>query len=135
MSAKSYEGRCHCGAVGWRYEAEPERATVCSCTVCRKTGTMWIYGTKDETVFVDGPTQSYTRADSGDLEFHFCPTCGNLQSWQPTEKPAETGYRLAVNLRLAEPQLVAHIPIHRFDGLETWKSVDSQNRTVADYWF
>jgi len=42
---------------------------------------------------------------------------------------------MAVNLRLAEPEGVAHIPIDHFDGLNTFKDQTRDGRCVADYWF
>ncbi|WP_439898055.1 GFA family protein [Aquabacterium humicola] len=33
-------GSCHCGAVQWRFDGEPESATACNCTVCRRCGTL-----------------------------------------------------------------------------------------------
>ena len=43
--------------------------------------------------------------------------------------------RIAVNLRLAEPQAVAQIPIDHFDGLDTFEDLPRDGRCVADYWF
>jgi hypothetical protein len=43
--------------------------------------------------------------------------------------------RIAVNLRLAEPQAVATIPIDHFDGLDTFEDLPRDGRCVADYSF
>jgi hypothetical protein len=43
--------------------------------------------------------------------------------------------RIAVNLRLAEPEAVAQIPIDHFDGLDTFDDLPRDGRCVADYWF
>jgi hypothetical protein len=40
-----------------------------------------------------------------------------------------------VNLRLAEPETVAHRLIEHFDGLETFKDLPSDGRCVRDMWF
>ena len=42
---------------------------------------------------------------------------------------------MAVNLRLAEPQAVARIPIDHFDGLSRFEDLPRDGRCVADYWF
>ena len=41
----------------------------------------------------------------------------------------------AVNLRLAEPEVVAPIPIDHFDGLEKFEDLPRDGRCVSDYWF
>ncbi|HUN77272.1 MAG TPA: hypothetical protein VMU40_22375 [Steroidobacteraceae bacterium] len=43
--------------------------------------------------------------------------------------------RIAVNLRLAEPEDVAQIPIDHFDGLNTFRDLPRDGRHVCDYWF
>jgi hypothetical protein len=43
--------------------------------------------------------------------------------------------RIAVNLRLAEPDAVAKIPIDQFDGLDSFEDLPRDGRCVADYWF
>ncbi len=53
------EGACHCGTVAWRFEGPVESATACNCTVCRRYGTLWIYGHEGEEISVTGPTQVY----------------------------------------------------------------------------
>jgi len=40
-----------------------------------------------------------------------------------------------VNLRLAEPETVAQIPIDHFDGLVSFDDVPRDGRCVKDYWF
>jgi len=43
--------------------------------------------------------------------------------------------RIAVNVRLAEPEAVAHLPIDHFDGLASFQDLPRDGRCVADYWF
>jgi hypothetical protein len=42
---------------------------------------------------------------------------------------------LSVNLRLAEPEAVARIPVDHFDGLDTFDDLPRDGRCVRDYWF
>ena len=42
--------------------------------------------------------------------------------------------RIAVNLRLTEPDLVALLPIDHFDGLDSFSDLLRDGRCVADYW-
>ncbi len=126
------QGSCLCGAVHWRFDGVPESATVCNCTACRRYGTLWAYDFEGEAITVSGPTQAYVRGDS--LGFHFCPTCGCVAFWRSLTQ--ENGRRrIAVNLRLAEPDPVAQIPIDRFDGLNSWQDLPRDGRCVVHYWF
>ncbi len=128
------EGSCHCGAVRGRFESEPEGATACNCTVCRRYGVLWIYGHEGEDVDVRGPTKAYTRGAA--IDFNFCPTCGCVVSWRARMLEPDGRRRLAVNLRLADdPDQVAQIPIDHFDGLNTFDDLPRDGRRVVDYWF
>ena len=60
---------------------------------------------------------------------------GGVAFWRARQKDQEGRRRMAVNLRLAEPEAVAHIPIDHFDGLNTFKDLPRDGRCVADYWF
>ncbi len=127
------QGSCHCGAIHWRFAGEPDGATACNCTVCRRYGVLWAYGYDGEGVTVSGATRAYVRGEA--IEFHFCPTCGCVAFWR-AQRPSRDGRRrIAVNLRLAEPEAVARIPIDHFDGLSTFKDIGRDGRCVADYWW
>lgn len=127
------EGSCHCGAVSWRFAGQPDDATACNCTVCRRYGVLWIYAHEGDGIDVAGPTTAYVRGSS--IEFHFCPTCGCITFWR-ARTPDDSGRtRIAVNVRLAEPDAVADIPIRHFDGLNTFDDLPEDGRCVSDYWF
>lgn len=127
------QGSCHCGEVKWRFEGIPESATACNCTVCRRYGVLWAYGFEGEGIHVSGATQAYIRGKS--IGFHFCPVCGCVAYWRSLEHHKEGRRRIAVNLRLTEPEAVAHIPIDHFDGLKSFEDLPPDGRCVADYWF
>lgn len=125
-------GSCHCAAVKWQYEGDPGEATACNCTVCRRYGTLWIYGYEGAGVIVTGRTQSYVRGP--DLEFHFCPVCGCVTHWRGVRPKPNGLHRFGLNVRLAEPEAVAHLPVRHFDGLTTGRGMPRDGRRVADYW-
>ena len=127
------EGACHCGAVHWRFDGVPDGATACNCTVCRRYGALWAYDFENEGVHLTGPTQIYTRGEA--IEFHFCFTCGCVVAWRARPSSPPQRRRMAVNLRLAEPQSVARIAIDHFDGLNSFEDLPRDGRCVADYWF
>ncbi len=127
------EGSCHCGAVHWRFSGVPERATACNCTVCRRYGVLWAYDFESEGISVSGPTRAYVRGES--IEFHFCPRCGCVAYWRAKEPDEHGRRRIAVNLRLTEPEAVGKVPIDHFDGLDSFKDLPGDGRCVSDYWF
>jgi hypothetical protein len=127
------QGSCLCGEVRWLFEGQPDGATACNCTACRRYGVLWAYDYEDEGIKVSGKTQAFVRGNA--LEFHFCPNCGCLAFWRGLQKDKEGRLRIAVNLRLAEPEAVAQIPIDHFDGLNTFDDLPRDGRCVSDYWF
>lgn len=127
------EGSCHCGSVRWQFRGEPCGATACNCTVCRRYGALWAYEYEDEGIRMSGATQPYVRGRA--IEFHFCPVCGCVVFWRAKQSDQQGRRRIAVNLRLAEPEAVAQIPIDHFDGLNTFEKLGRDGRCLADYWF
>ena len=127
------QGSCLCGAVRWTFERQPDGATACNCTACRRYGVLWAYDYEDEGIKVLGKTQAYDRGTN--REFHFCPACGCVAFWRGLRKDEEGRIRIAVNLRLAEPEAVAQIPIDHFDGLDSFDDLPRDGRCVSDYWF
>jgi hypothetical protein len=111
----------------------PESATACNCTACRRFGALWAYGLEGEGIDVSGPTHTYTRGRW--VVFHFCPTCACVAYWRGLERTKKGPHRMGVNLRLADPERVAEIPMVRHDGLETADDLARDGRCVADYWF
>jgi hypothetical protein len=110
----------------------PEAATACNCTVCRRYGVIWAYDYENEGIKVSGPTRAYICGQH--LGFHFCPNCGCAAYWRGLEPNEQGRRRIAVNLRLAEPDAVAAIVIDHFDGLDSFKDLGRDSRCVRDMW-
>jgi hypothetical protein len=127
------DGACHCNAVHWQFDGTPDSATVCNCTICRRYAVLWAYGYENEGIRVSGGTQIYIRGDS--IEFHFCPNCGCVAYWRARRTDEDGRRRIAVNLRLAEPDAVARVPVDRIDGLGDFAHLPRDGRCVADYGF
>ncbi len=126
-------GACHCGTVTWQFAGTPDSATVCNCTVCRRYGVLWAYDYDGIGIHHSGDTRAYLRGDR-DIAFHFCPACGCVAFWRGIAPDAQGRHRIAVNLRLAEPDAVADIPIRHFDGFGDFVALPSRGKCVADYW-
>lgn len=127
------EGSCVCGAVHWKFASQPDGATACNCTACRKYGALWAYAHENDGAWVSGKTQAFARGKA--LEFHFCPVCGCMAFWRANQLDEHGRRRLAVNLRMAEPDAVEAIRIDHFDGLDSFEDLPRDDRCVADYWF
>ena len=130
-------GTCHCGAIHWELEGDPGPATACNCTLCRRYGALWAYDYEGERIRIFGPSAAYARAGKADpsLEIRFCPRCGCVLCWRGLRLGPDGRRRIAVNLRLAEPQAVAELPIDHFDGLDTFDDLPRDGRCVRDLWF
>lgn len=131
------KGSCHCGATGWTLEGDAGSATACNCTLCRRYGALWAYDYEDERIGVWGPTVAYTRVGKDDpaLEIRFCPTCAGVLCWRGLRLEPDGRRRIAVNLRLADPDAVADLPIDHFDGLDTFEDLPRDGRCVRELWF
>ena len=127
------QGTCHCNSVKWLFRAMPESVTACNCTVCRRYGVLWAYDYENEGVSVSGPTKAYIRGDS--VEFHFCPNCGCVTHWRGMQTDDAGRRRMAVNMRLTEPEPIAHLPIDHFDGLDKFDDLPRDGRCIRDLWF
>ncbi len=116
---------------------EPGSITACNCTLCRRYGALWAYDYEGGRILLTGATRTFTRVGKTDpaLEIHFCPTCGCLLAWRGLRLEEDGRRRMAVNIRLADPEPVAGLPIDHFDGLESFDDLPSDGRCVKDMWF
>ncbi|MCB9977918.1 MAG: GFA family protein [Rhodospirillales bacterium] len=131
------KGTCHCKKLSWTLTGDPGSITACNCTLCRRYGTLWAYDYENERIRINGPSQVYTRTDGAQpsLEIHFCPTCGCVLCWRGLKPQKDGRRRIAVNIRLAEPEAVADLLIDHFDGLTTFEDLPRDGRCVKDLWF
>jgi hypothetical protein len=129
-------GHCHCGGSHWTLEGDPGSITACNCTLCRRYGTLWAYDYENERIRLSGPAGSYKRTGKEPgLEILFCPTCACVLAWRGMRVHEGGRRRMAVNVRLAEPDAVADLAIDHFDGLESFEDLPGDGRCVRDMWF
>lgn len=114
---------CHCGNVKFTLKQKPEWLLKCNCSICSKLGTTWSHALeKDiEITMAEDATLAYTHGDET-LAFHTCKTCGCTTHWWGIKRGA--GERMAVNLGLLDPKLLAEYRIRHFDGADSWKFLD-----------
>lgn len=137
MPDRLLKGSCHCGKTGWTLRGDPGSITACNCTLCRRYGALWAYDYENEGIRVEGETSTYTRPGKADpaLEIHFCPNCGCVMCWRGLRLEDDGRRRLAVNIRLCEPDEVAHLAIDHFDGLDSFDDLPGDGKCVRDLWF
>ncbi len=85
-------------------------------------------------ITVSGTTRAYARGEKH-LSWHFCPECGCVAWWRGNRLGKDGRRRMAVNVRLAEPETVADLPIDHFEGLNSFTDLPRDGRRVVDYWF
>lgn len=130
-------GTCHCGAAAWTLTGDPGPVTACNCTLCHRYGALWAYDFEGERIAISGTTASFRRPGKSDpaLEIVFCPICAGVLAWRGLRLEEDGRRRMAVNVRLASVEDVAHLPIDHFDGLDTFDDLPPDGKTVRDLWF
>src|ERR1700751_4568038 len=99
---RTYEGRCHCGAVRFRFRSEEiTRGIRCNCSICIRRGALMseAYFGPPELELLEGK-DGLAVSLWGDrmVNHYFCRTCGIHPFHDTTEKPG----RLRVNLGCVE---------------------------------
>jgi hypothetical protein len=119
---------CLCGAVRLEVAAAPTRVTDCNCSACRRYGTLVAYYTADQVKVLAAPdaTFAYARGERA-LEWHTCRTCGctthTVSTAEGRRLYPDFADRVAVNARMMPPEVLAGVPIRKFDGADTWKEI------------
>ena len=77
------DGQCHCGAIQFDAEIDPERIVICHCTDCQAlSGTAFrtvVFTSEDGLTFRSGKPKAYIKtAQSGNQRAQgFCGDCGS----------------------------------------------------------
>jgi hypothetical protein len=106
-----HKGSCHCGAIRLVLHETPSDAGDCNCSLCRRIGGLWHHTTPDKVVAV-GSGVAYRQGDCM-LDIWHCGTCGCTTHWTPVELDYP---RMAVNLRMFDPELWRDLPRRLIDG-------------------
>jgi hypothetical protein len=75
-------GRCLCGAIAFRVTAEPQGASACHCSQCRRqSGHVWASASVPAAALeIAGAPRWY--ASSAEARRGFCGTCGSVLFWK-----------------------------------------------------
>jgi len=102
------DGRCHCGAIVYSAEVDPERASVCHCTDCQNlSGSPFrasVPARVEDFRLLSGSPKIYVKiADSGARRAQaFCGECGAPVYASDAESPALLFLRLGAIRQRAE---------------------------------
>lgn len=106
------QGSCHCGAVRFVAEVNPQQASVCHCNDCQKlTGTAYrvsVPALPGSFSLMQGQPKVYVKvAASGSRRAQaFCPDCGSPLYTYDADKPAASvAYGLRVGVLDERQQL------------------------------
>jgi hypothetical protein len=123
MSASSYAGGCHCGAVRFSFSlpTDDERvALVCNCSVCRKRGFVHIIVEPARFELESGHDELISYRFNTKVANHlFCGVCGVQSFYRPRSHPE--GY--SVNLRCLDAG-AEDFRLQDFDGANWEASID-----------
>jgi hypothetical protein len=99
------EAACHCSRVLIGVLHAPETVNDCTCSICRRYGTLWAYYSPKlvEITPAAGATDIYQWGERR-LEFHRCKDCGCITHWAPVDESLD---RRGVNARLMPPEVLA----------------------------
>ncbi len=114
------EGGCHCGAVRFAAEVEPEVELLdCNCSICAKTGFLHLIVPHADFTLLQGheALTSY-RFGTGAADHLFCRFCGIKSFYQPRSHPDAW----SVNHRALDDPEALMVRIRRFDGRNWEKS-------------
>ncbi|NVJ69413.1 MAG: GFA family protein, partial [Alphaproteobacteria bacterium] len=114
MTNVTHKGGCHCGAVAFEMDAPAQlEAKRCNCSICRMTGFIHVFATKDEFRIVSGEDNlTDYRFNTGTAQHLFCKTCGVKSFYVPRSHP--DGW--SVNLNCIDTATIESVDIGDFDG-------------------
>ena len=104
------QGSCHCGAIRYEAEIDPERVSLCNCTDCQVlTGSAYRVSVPAPAAtfrLLSGTPTIYVKtADSGEKRRHtFCGTCG-APVYSSAHTDAPPAYSLRVGCLAQKAQL------------------------------
>lgn len=115
-------GTCHCGNVKFELSVQPRHLTDCNCSICRKLATLWAHADKSDIKIIckDDALLEYSWGDKS-IAFCTCAKCGCTTHWKSLDSDST---RMAVNVRMAEPDSLLGIQIRHFDGADSFEFLD-----------
>lgn len=116
MTTTMHKGGCHCGAVRYAVEIDPDaEAIACNCSICGKTGSYLQFVPTDKFTLESGESNLTDYQFNKQIIHHlFCKTCG-IRSFARGKKPDGTPM-VAINVRCLDGIDVHQAKTKQFDG-------------------
>lgn len=108
-------GSCHCGAVKFEADGEPQSVMECNCSHCQRKGfKLWFVPEHDFRLKQGAEALTTYQFNKHVIDHQFCKTCG----CQPFGRgSADDGSHLyAVNVRCLDDCDIDAIPVNKVDG-------------------
>jgi hypothetical protein len=115
MALKTHQGSCHCGAVRYDVEIDPDaEALSCNCSICGRTGGLLQFVPESAFTLLQGEDSlSVYNFNKRVIDHLFCKTCG-VRPFARGKGPK--GPMVAINVRCLEGVDVFAIKAKQFDG-------------------
>ncbi len=119
LNTVTHSGGCHCGAVAFTVKAPADIvATNCNCSICKATGLLHLFVSKDEFQLLHGGEALTTYSFNTHTAKHmFCSTCGVKSFYVPRSHPDG----ISVNVNALDKSTIQSITITDFDG-QNWEN-------------
>ena len=116
MSVSTQHGGCHCGAVRYTVEIDPQaEALACNCSMCGRSGSYLQFVAADKFTLDKGDDNLTDYQFNKHVIHHvFCKTCG-IKSFARGKKGDQP--MIAINVRCLDGIDTHKIPTKQFDGM------------------
>lgn len=116
MAVSTQQGGCHCGAVRYSVEIDPEATAIaCNCSMCGRSGTLLQFVPEDKFKLEKGDGNLTDYLFNKQVIHHtFCKTCG-IKAFARGKSPKGEPI-VAVNVRSLDGIDPFAIKAHNFDG-------------------
>lgn len=115
MTAETYHGSCHCGAVTFDVEADLSAPVTCNCSRCQRLGAVLAFTPADKFTLITGAEDltEYTF-NRRVIRHQFCRICG-IQPFSYGALPDGTPM-VAVNINCLDGVDPRALPATHYDG-------------------
>jgi len=116
-----FEAKCHCGNITLETKEIPETITSCNCSICHRIGALWGYFLEGNVEIKIKTTKNIYMFGKKLRTYHSCPVCGCTTHY--TQNRDDGTKRVAINTRMANPEIIKPIQVKYFDGAHTFKYI------------
>lgn len=120
-----FEATCHCGNIAITAQEVLESITSCNCSMCYRIGALWAYYTAEQVSIEQKSNAGVYQWGNRLRRYHSCSLCGCTTHY--TQKREDGTNRVALNTRMAHPELFKTANIRHFDGANTFNYAEPRD--------